>query len=366
MFRIAIMAIVVCVAACTRAPDAVGVETVVPVETVEGIKTHEIFIATTRAPSDDDAEFFSGDRQLNLHFASVDVTVPPVHEPGKIERTKADTPDPRRHFTIQDPNAFSDRGGFQRDLETALRQRPSSERNVLLFVHGYNTTMTDAIFQVAQFVEDTNYDGVPVLFSWASGGSVSQYVYDLNSALVARDSLASMASVLDSSAIAHYDLLAHSMGGFLTMEVMRVAGITGRLDALGKARNIIFAAPDVDVDLFVTQIQRIPEDKRSFVVMVSSDDRALAASSFVDGGQTKVGAAPADQLAKLGVVAIDLSKIEDDSTLSHSKFSASPEVVQLIGEGLANKSTFGNSQETTGEFVRGRVDGLVDIFLPRR
>ncbi|MEM8539274.1 MAG: hypothetical protein AAGF56_15600, partial [Pseudomonadota bacterium] len=76
MLRLAIIAIFVLVSSCTRAPDAVGVETVVPVDTVEGIKSHEIFIATTRAQSDDDAQFFSTDRQLNLHFASVDVTVP--------------------------------------------------------------------------------------------------------------------------------------------------------------------------------------------------------------------------------------------------------------------------------------------------
>ncbi|MEL7012334.1 MAG: alpha/beta hydrolase [Pseudomonadota bacterium] len=364
MFRFMIMMIVVLVTSCTRAPDAVGVETVVPVDTVEGLKSHEIFIATTRAQSDDEAEFFSGDRQLGLSFASVDVTVPPIHEPGQIERTKADVPDPRRHFTIQDPNAFATRQGFMRDLEEALRKRPPDRRNVLLFVHGYNTTMTDAILQVTQFVEDTEYDGIPILFSWASGGAIRKYVYDLNSVLVARDGLASMGQVLQSSAIEHFDLLAHSMGSFLTMEVVRQASLLGRVDSLGKARNVVLASPDIDIDLFLTQIKGIPPEKRTFVVMVSDDDRARAASSIVDGSIVKVGRAPAEELAKLGVIAIDLSKIDDQSSLSHSKFSTSPEIVQLIGDGLATKSTFGNSSETTGEFLRNSVDGLVDVILP--
>ena len=364
VLRFAIVAIFALVSACTRAPDAVGVDTVVPVDTVEGIATHEVFIATTRAPSTDDAEFFSGDRQLGLSFASVDVTVPPIHEPGQIERTNADTPDPRRHFTIQDPNVFANRQGFMRDLEAALLQKTPEQRNVLLFIHGYNTTMTDAIFQVAQFVEDTDYDGIPILFSWASGGAVSQYVYDLNSVLVARDGLASMGQVLQSPAIKHFDLLAHSMGNFLTMEVVREASIVGRSENIGKARNIVLASPDIDIDLFMTQLKRIPRENRTFVVMVSDDDRALAVSSLVDGSTVKVGRAPADELAKLGVIAIDLSEIEDQSTLSHSKFSESPEIVQLIGKGLATRSTFGDSPETTGDFLRSSVDGLVDIFIP--
>ena len=52
-----------------------------------------------------------------------------------------------------------------RDLEAALLQKTPEQRNVLLFIHGYNTTMTDAIYQDAQFVEATDYAGIPILYS---------------------------------------------------------------------------------------------------------------------------------------------------------------------------------------------------------
>lgn len=362
--RTAFFLCVIFIAACSRAPDAVGVETVVSPDDVQGLKQHEVFIATTRAPSPDTAEFFSGERQLGLSFAAVDVTVPPIHEPGQVERAKTDIPDPRLHFTIRSPEVFDSRNAFQRSLESALLERPKEGRNVLIFVHGFNTTMTDAIMQVTQFVEDTQYDGIPVLFSWASGGDISKYVYDINSVLVARDGLASMAQVMDSSAIDHYDLLAHSMGNFLTMEVIREASIRGNARNMAKARNIILAAPDIDVDVFMTQIRRIPKERRSFVVMVSSDDKALAASSFVDGGAARVGSAPAEELSKLGVIAIDLSEVDDNSSLSHSKFAQSSEVVQLIGNGLATRSSFQEGGQGRSAILRQGVDGLLSVFQP--
>ena len=352
------------VVACSRAPDAVGVDTLVPVEEVRGLKAHRVFIATTRAPSSDTAQFFSGERQLGLSFAAVDATVPPHHEPGKLERNKRGSPDPRQHFTIQNPQNFDGEKDFQRQLELSLRARPPEGRNVLVFIHGFNTTLTDAVLQVTQFVEDANYDGIPVLFSWASGGSLTKYVYDLNSALVARDGLASMVEVMESSSIEHYDLLAHSMGNFLTMEVIRQGALTGQLNAVGKARNVILASPDVDIDLFVTQLRRIPRENRSFVVMVSEDDKALATSRLVDGGVVHAGAAPADELSKLGVIAIDLSEVDDQSSLSHSKFRQSPEIVQIIGNGLASEATFGEGNQGRGGILRQSVDGLFRVVRP--
>ena len=48
----------------------------------------------------------------------------------------------------------------------------------------------------------------------------------------------------------------------------------------------------------------------------------------------RVGAADAQTLDSLGVSVIDLSEIEDSASGSHSKFAGSPEIVQLIGNGL--------------------------------
>ena len=59
----------------------------------------------------------------------------------------------------------------------------------MFFVHGYNNTTSDAVLRLAQFVEDSGFEGVPVLFDWASAGELTRYVYDLNSSLIARDKI---------------------------------------------------------------------------------------------------------------------------------------------------------------------------------
>lgn len=55
-----------------------------------------------------------------------------------------------------------------------------------MFIHGYNTQFDDAVYRITQIVQDSGYKGAPVLFTWASAGRALDYVYDTNSATVAR------------------------------------------------------------------------------------------------------------------------------------------------------------------------------------
>ena len=222
-----------------------------------------------------------------------------------------------------------------------MDKRPPSERKILLFVHGYNNTTSDAILRLTQFVEDSGYKGVPVLFTWASAASAPRYVYDLNSALVARGKLDDMANLLTRSNAVDVDIFAHSMGSFLTMEGLVDAQQEGRLGKRGNIKSIMLASPDIDIDLFRTQLAQLP---RSIVeriyLLVSADDAALRFSRRIAGGVPRVGAADTDELEGLGVTVIDLSQVEDSSSGSHSKFAGSPEVVQLIGRGLNSAGRF--------------------------
>jgi esterase/lipase superfamily enzyme len=55
-----------------------------------------------------------------------------------------------------------------------------------LFVHGFDTSFVEALYHEAQIVWDLRLQGIPVLFNWASNGSVLDYFYDQQSALMAR------------------------------------------------------------------------------------------------------------------------------------------------------------------------------------
>lgn len=306
---------------------------------LDGTTIHRIFIATTRARSDNPLEFFSGERSPDLSLAHVDVSVPPNHRVGQLERSTSKSPDPQTNFVVFNPTLIETPQSFGSAIEKALLEHPAGSRDVLVFVHGYNVNFSDAVLRVAQFVHDTKYQGVPVLFSWASRGRTVDYVYDINSALQARDRLIRLGGILSGTDAEHFDIVAHSMGNLLTVEAMRQLQLQGKFNTSGRLRRIILASPDIDIDLFRTQLTVFPEKERQFYVLISEDDRALELSRRLGGGISRVGAADATKLAELGINVIDVTEISEKGSINHSKFADSPAIVQLIGRSLEQGNT---------------------------
>ncbi|WP_434053796.1 MAG: alpha/beta fold hydrolase [Roseibium sp.] len=330
--------------ACASVPvDIIGVDNPrnSAAETVGAVK-QTIYVATTRARSEDPAILYTIDRNPGtLEFAKVDIYIPPNHKPGHVERPKSVPPDPENEFVILDPYVFKDKRAFQADLNRTLAARPNGPaRDTLLFVHGFNTDFPAALMRGAQFTHDSGFQGVPIVFSWASYGKTLEYVYDLNSALHARDDLIEAASAIASSKTTGANLVAHSMGNLLTVEALRQAEITGGINRSGKLRNVILASPDIDAELFAKQLKPFPRSARKFYVLISADDKALAVSRKIAGGVDRVGDEPANELEKLGVTVIDLSKVKDTSSLNHTKFADSPEIVKLIGTRMNDGDSF--------------------------
>ena len=350
-----LLSVALLVAGCARPPDLVGIDNPKhPAESLPDVSRHRLFIITTREASEVVGALFSAERAPELGLASVDVTIPPNHEVGKVERPRHLPPDPRTEFAVVDPSIYQTDPAFVAELNKELLKRPAGDRRILLFVHGYNTTTSDAILHLAQFVEDTGFSGVPVLFTWASAAKTPRYVYDLNSALVAREKLGEMADILASSRGEQIDILAHSMGTFLTMEGLVEAQQRGTLGKRNRINTIMLASPDIDLDLFRTQIAQLPRAVLNrMYLLVSKDDKALRISRIIAGGVPRVGATDAAELEALGLTVIDLSEIEDSSSGSHSKFTGSPEVVQLIGAGLNSARAFESRPMHLGELIAG-------------
>lgn len=334
---VVVLMTVAVVSGCAGAPDRIigVVNPSVPVQSVAGATTHSILVATTRERATDPTLFLTGERAEGLDFAYTEVSVPPVHQPGQIERSSGRIPDPRQHFVVSEARYIDGAASFQSMVDRGLAARPEHARSVLVFVHGYNTDFTEALLRLTQFVHDTQFDGVPVLFSWASRGELGAYLYDLNSTYVARDGLEQLATVLSQTRARHFDVVSHSMGNYLVLETMRQLDLQGRFADSDRIGSIIMAAPDVDIDVFDAQWQRISADREKFFILISDDDRALRLSRRLAGGVSRVGNADPDELASMGFNVIDLSRVEDRSSTHHSKFASAPQIVQLIGTRLA-------------------------------
>ncbi|MGD9293566.1 MAG: alpha/beta hydrolase [Roseobacter sp.] len=343
--------------ACSRPPELIGVDNPeVPVLSVADATRHKIFLATTRKGSETVGALYSAERAPELGLASVTVSVPPTHVTGQLERPKRLPPDPRSEFAIVEPTIYANDNAFIRHVNDELAKLPPGRRDILFFVHGYNNTTSDAVLRLAQFVEDTQFDGVPILFDWASAASLSRYVYDLNSALIARPKVEQLVQILGRTTADNYNIFAHSMGSLLVMETSVLLARANSLNRLGRLRTVVLASPDIDMDLFRIQLDEIGYVPDRFYVLLSKDDEALRFSRRVAGGVPRVGAANADELAALGVVAIDLSEINDSSSGSHSKFAGSPEVVRLIGRGLNDHSNLDRNERANQ--LEGFLQGI--------
>src|SRR5208282_709906 len=165
------------------------------------------------------------------------------------------------------------------------------------------------------------------------------YVYDLNSAIVARDGLEHTLRLLLASNAEKVNVLAHSMGNLVTVEAFRQIRISGDLDRSNKVGNIILAAPDIDIDVFKSQLRRIGKRRKPYYVVLSEDDRALFLSRTIAGGVTRVGDSPdTAELAALGATVIDLTDVKATDATNHDKFvqlaSVAPELRGILAQGL--------------------------------
>jgi len=323
--------------------------------------TVEIYVATTREPSAQPV-YFSGERGPKLSFARLDITVPRSHKPGSLELPSSGPGDPSKYFTATYLQRL-DLAPVIADVRKELMRRPANQRDVLVFVHGYNTNFADAVYRFAQIVYDSGFKGVPVLFSWPSRGELLAYPYDRESAFYSRDFLeANLRGIARDLGAGRMDILAHSMGTLLTLETLRQAAIRGDGAFGGKLRDVMLAAPDVDLDVFKTQMAQI---RRPVTVFVSSDDRALDFSRRFAGDKTRLGAVSAKdtetiaQLEKLGVRIIDISEVSSGDSLNHGKFASSPRVVQLIGARLQQDRGIGFAGPQFGDRIGDVAGGVV-------
>lgn len=318
---------------------------------------HSIFVATTRGEAEQPGEVFDGTRSQTLSFARVNVTLPGVHQSGGLENPRnGEKRDAARHFAASEIGVFPDRDGFAGALRQRLRQ---TNGRALVFIHGYRTPFDASIYRAAQIVHDSGYKGTPVLFSWASTGRTVDYIYDNNSATMARDGLEQTLRLLTAAGAKRIDIVAHSMGNWVTMEALRQLAISEDRKVASALGDVVLAAPDIDVDVFKSQLRRIGRPQRPFFVLISRDDRALQLSSILAGNRPRVGDYGNDKdLAELGIVAVDISSLTSGDRLNHARFADNPVMIQLLGDRLNEGDEFGRSGDQIAQRIRNLTSGI--------
>jgi len=322
--------------------------------TVQGAGIVDMLVTTTRSRSPVPGVVYSGNRGSGVSVDNVVVSVPPAGNriAGSLTYPTANDVDPRTEFAVLSL------GPMNRQLSMDWFDRVAGARkdgDVLIFVHGFNTTYEESVFRFAQIAHDTATSAAPILFSWPSSGSLFDYLYDRESANFSRTALEQLIeSAADSPRVRNVTIMAHSMGSWLTMEALRQLAIRrGALSA--KIRNVILASPDLDIDVFDQQLDEIDTNRTKLTIFASTDDRALQVSQRLAGGVQRLGSVDLSQepfrseIEAKGVDVIDLSALQANSSLNHTKFAESPRIVQLIGQRLIEGQKISNSDLSIGE-----------------
>lgn len=310
------------VAGCTARP---GMEILAPSgAATESPDPVTVYVATTRQRQSPDGNAFTNRRSHDLNFAEYRISVPPAHVPGRIEWPRVPA-DPATSFT-----PVGDRVLTRDSFEAALAGRRCGEAgsSSLVFVHGFNTNFPEALFRVVQMIADTDRRTVPVLFAWPSDATALGYIADRDSAAYSRDYLADILVALTRlCGGGQITLVGHSMGAWLTVEVLRQLRLAGRNDVLGRLQ-VALASPDIDVEVFRTQMAVIGPLSPPMTVLVSRDDRALSVSSRLAGARQRLGrldvndpeVEEAARTASLTV--IDISALRASDGFNHDRYAS--------------------------------------------
>ncbi|MEL7114092.1 MAG: alpha/beta hydrolase [Pseudomonadota bacterium] len=287
-----ILALVVLAACAPPAPPEI-------MRAPRGATLQEVFVATQHGDLDQFRNFGS-DRQQQTRYFRAEVSIPPGHVPGQIETARQIDPD--KHFALVSAEELARRAFIE-----AIDAAPNTADMVGIYVHGYNTSILKAGLRVTQLQEDFDVPHPLVAFAWPSSGEFRGYVYDRDSVLFARDGLEALIRQIHAQTGKKIMILAHSMGTHLTMEVLRQIALRGDGSITGLIDHVILVAPDIDPDVFRSQIAAIDALPQPFVVLSAEQDKALNFSGFLTGRRQRLGTVQrAPDLEARGVTFVDV------------------------------------------------------------
>lgn len=320
-----ILTLLLCLVAC--APR--GTITVYP--SAKGVgHLQTVYIGTTRSPDRATGQPFGPERLGKTRYARLDVSVPPDRAPGTITWPRPGrTPDPRSDFVALRDIRYPDGGAFRADLARDIRSRPSAERRAAVFIHGFNNTFAEGAYRAAQIAEDLGARGVVVHYSWPSKGSPLGYAYDKDSALFARDGLEDLLNEIAGAGATHITLVAHSMGSAVLMETLRQMAIDGNRRVLSRIDGVALISPDVGLDLFRAQADKIGELPQPFFVFTSGRDKALALAAQLFRESNRLGnVTDVREVSDLPITIVDVSAFSTGA--GHFTAVTSPTLIAIL------------------------------------
>ncbi len=206
---------------------------------------------------------------------------------------------------VQVPEAVAARDASVARLQAEVRRRLAltPRKDVYIYVHGYHNTFEDAAFALAELWHFFGREGLPIIYTWPAGyPGIFGYTYDRESSEFTVFHLKQVIKWLsEQPEVENIHLIAHSRGTDVAVSAFRELVIWARGAGVSprerfKIKNVIFAAPDLDLQVIS---QRIAAEHLALAV-----DQATLYSSPNDeaiGIAETLFASPRGRLGTLGI-----------------------------------------------------------------
>ena len=206
----------------------------------------------------------------------------------------------------------------------------SQKKEILVFVHGFNTSFEDASRRTAQLAYDMAFDGPTVLYSWPSQGSMNPIAYNKdgrNAALTAPHLEEFLKLLVAKSGATTVDIIAHSMGNRPVTQALRDFAMQNPGMKKPMFNQVALMAPDVDAALFKQMAQQMEHSANRITLYASSKDKALQASELF-AGYARAGEGSPSPMVLPGMDTVDASAVDTSLLgLYHSYFADSTSVL---------------------------------------
>ncbi len=300
----------------------------------DGVSTWEVFFATNRGRIESTAgtgqEQFGNEVRSTPHYGRAEVTLPRRKrgvEPGPasiagLRVFAASRSDPSEHEDVK----FETVGSTPQDEFLAGVNRQvlqSRQRDLLLFVHGFNVDFRSALVRTAQLALELPFNGAVVAYCWPSQGGVLNYEDD---GPVNAQSVVPFAEFLNQLIAAlpertRINLVVHSMGSRIVMQALdRMPPPTA-----GKPlANVVLCAPDVGLADFSQWTPGVVDQSERVTLYTNNDDTALTAAMKVHLERRAGDANP--PVVVPGIETVDCSRV-DFSFLGHDYYGNNADVL---------------------------------------
>jgi esterase/lipase superfamily enzyme len=292
-----------------------------------------VMFATDRQPrisSDSNfVRFNDGRGQDELSFGVAEVSIPPGHRMGRLERPALWKfqfhEDSEKHVTV---TTCELKGESEWKKIAEDRLNDASRRQALVFIHGFNVGFDESIRRAAQIGFDLQFDGLLAAYSWCSEAKTRLYVADEDNIVLTVPHLLRFLLLLrQDMKIDVIHVIAHSMGSRALLSAIE------RFPSLPEhsLNEVVFAAPDVDADIFKKAVTSMRGKVARYTLYGSDKDLALVAAKAIRKGMPRAGDGGSNVLVTPDVETIDASAVGADMLgLNHSYFASKRTVLSDI------------------------------------